>query len=87
MRFGGVTGPRGQRGGAPRRLNVGNMLDVDRSPKCCFNMFNIGTDPPRVSPLALLHLPQSEPAQSLLFLLLEIPVPGSLWAPMLKGPL
>ena len=42
MRFGGVTGPRGHRAGAaPRRLNVGNMLDVDRSPKCCFNMFNI----------------------------------------------
>ena len=23
---------------APRRLNVGNMLDVDRYPKCCFNI-------------------------------------------------
>ena len=31
-----VTG-QGSPGAAPRRLNVGNMLDVDRSPKCCFN--------------------------------------------------
>ena len=45
MRFGGVTGPRGQRGGAPRRLNVGNMLDVDRSPKCCFNCANTLREP------------------------------------------
>ena len=31
----------GVTGAAPRRLNVGNMLDVDRYPKCCFNMFNM----------------------------------------------
>ena len=30
---------------APRRLNVGNMLDVDRYPKCCVNMFNTFTLP------------------------------------------
>ena len=35
----------GSPGAAPRRLNVGNMLDVDRYPKCCFNMFNIFGEP------------------------------------------
>ena len=31
----------GSPGAAPRRLNVGNMLDADRSPRCCFNCCNI----------------------------------------------
>ena len=39
-----VTG-QGSPGAAPRRLNVGNMLDVDRSPKCCFNCSNTFGDP------------------------------------------
>ena len=43
-----VTG-QGSPGAAPRRLNVGNMLDVDRYPKCCFNMFNIFREPYRGS--------------------------------------
>ena len=39
-----VTG-QGSPGAAPRRRNVGNMLDVDRPPKCCVNMFNKLRDP------------------------------------------